>query len=138
MRCIWQMDGDKVKGFKCELSPVDMLIVVSGLKYITADIERHPKDRERAQYIYNKIMLSRYEDEPQGDDIIVRSNLYPFRVAEQTEPKTERQYDDVWGMYMDEHDDYEPQTEPKGVNYSDHTDYEGAVNYVTYTDCPWK
>ena len=27
---------------------------------------------------------------------------------------------------------------PKGVNYSDHTDYEGAVNYVTYTDCAWK
>lgn len=82
MRCIWQMNGDKVKGFKCEFSPVDMLIVVSGLKYITADIERHPKDRERAQYIYNKIMLGRYEDEPQGDDIIVRSNLEPFRVTE--------------------------------------------------------
>lgn len=63
MRCIWQMDGDKVKGFKCEFSPIDMLMIVSGLKYIVADIERHPKDRERAQGIYNQIMLCRYYDE---------------------------------------------------------------------------
>ena len=63
MRCIWQMDGDKVKGFKCDFSPVDMLMIISGLKYIVADIERHPKDRERAQGIYNQIMLCRYYDE---------------------------------------------------------------------------
>ena len=63
MKCIWQMDGDKVKGFKCEFSPVDMLTIVSGLKYIIADMERHPKDRERATMIYNKIMLARYTDE---------------------------------------------------------------------------
>ena len=63
MRCIWQMDGDKVKGFKCDFSPVDMLMVISGLKYIVEDIERHPKDRERAQGIYNQIMLCRYYDE---------------------------------------------------------------------------
>lgn len=86
MRCIWQMDGDKVKGFKCEFSPIDMLIILSGLRYITADLDRHPKDRERAQYMYDKIMSSRYEDKLQGDDIIVRSNLEPFRVDEsQTE-----------------------------------------------------
>ena len=63
MRCIWQMDGDKVKGFKCDFSPIDMLMIVSGLNYIVADIERHPKDRERAQGIYNQIMLCRYYDE---------------------------------------------------------------------------
>ena len=57
------MDGDKVKGFKCEFSPIDMLMIVSGLKYIVSDIERHPKDRERAQGIYNQIMLCRYYDE---------------------------------------------------------------------------
>lgn len=68
MRCIWQMDGDKVKGFKCEFSPIDMLMIVSGLKYIVADIERHPKDRERAQGIYNQIMLCRYYDEADRKD----------------------------------------------------------------------
>lgn len=67
MRCIWQMDGDKVKGFNCEFSPIDMLVIVSGLKCIVADIERHPKDRERAQGIYNQIMLCRYCDEREGE-----------------------------------------------------------------------
>ena len=71
MKCIWQMDGDKVKGFKCEFTPIEMLSVVCGLKYIIDDTERHPKDREHATHIYNKIMLGRYHDE-----------------AEQTEPQT--------------------------------------------------
>lgn len=68
MRCIWQMDGDKVKGFKCDFSPIEMLSVCSGLRYIVADAERHPKDREIAQHIYNKIMLARYEDEAEDDE----------------------------------------------------------------------
>lgn len=63
MKCIWQMDGDDVKGFKCDFTPIDMLIVISGLRYITADTERHAKDRERAKNIYNQIMLGRYSDE---------------------------------------------------------------------------
>lgn len=69
MRCIWQMDGDKVKGFKCELSPVDMLVITSGLRYVIADPVRDSKDRKRAQYIYDKIMLDKYENELQMDGL---------------------------------------------------------------------
>lgn len=47
-------------------------------------------------------------DEPQGDGIIVRSNMPPFRIAE-------------------------PQTD-KGISYSDHTDYKGPKTYVTWTE----
>lgn len=86
MRCIWQMDGDKVKGFKCEFSTVEMLTIVSGLKYIVADIDRHPKDRERAQGIYNQIMLCRYYDE--ADRKTENSSEKPNNC--ETEPQTER------------------------------------------------
>lgn len=148
MKCIWQLEGDKVKGFKCEFSPVDMLIVVSGLKYITADIERHPKDRERAQHIYNKIMLSRYEDEPQGDDIIVRSNLYPFRVAEQTEPKPicescsknpckkKKMINDI-GHWVSECTEFDRKTDI-GTSDTVYSDTAGYVPRVDMTDCSWQ
>lgn len=34
---------------------------------------------------------------------------------------------------------YEPKDEPQTeVRYSDSTDYQGAVDYVTDTDCSWK
>ena len=92
MKCIWQMDGDKVKGFKCDFSPVDMLIVVSGLKYITADMERHPKDRERAQMIYNKIMLARYTDEQDKAEEFVKGikALHIIEVDRKTENCSEK------------------------------------------------
>ena len=93
MKCIWQMDGDKVKGFKCDFSPIDMLTIVSGLKYIEADTERHPKDRERAQMIYNKIMLARYTDEQDRAEEFV-NGLKALNIIE-ADRKTEPQSDDI-------------------------------------------
>lgn len=113
MRCIWQMDGDKVKGFKCEFSTVEMLTIVSGLKYIVADIDRHPKDRERAQGIYNQIMLCRYYDEadrktePQNDwETEKRNNSLCYKCVKECDRR-------VLNRYTIECNQYEPKTEPQ-------------------------
>ena len=101
MKCIWQMDGDKVKGFKCEFTPIEMLSVVCGLKYIIDDTERHPKDREHATHIYNKIMLGRYHDEAEQTE--PNKSEIPTGSEPQTEVKIEPSWvGETYGHFKDE------------------------------------